>query len=74
MQLTEEIVLKFSSLVIVYTGWASKLWYKIIVNLFSHRSCCLVLGWIGLCKPCEVIYYQHFQVLSFSLKFPYITI
>ena len=32
---------------------------QIVVNLFSHRSCCLVLGWIGLCKPCEVIYYQQ---------------
>ena len=33
MQLTEEVVLKFSPLVTVYTGWESKPWYKIIVNL-----------------------------------------
>ena len=59
MQLTEEVVLKFSPLVTVYTGWESKPWYKIIVNLFSHRSCCPVSGWVSLCKPCELIYYEQ---------------
>ena len=43
----------------MYTGWKSKPFYKIIVNLFSHRSCCLVSGWVRLCKPCEVINYQQ---------------
>ena len=59
MQWMEEIVLKFSALVTAYTGWKSKLWYKIIVNLFNHRSCCLVSGWVGLWKPCEVNYQQN---------------
>ena len=67
-QLTEEIALKFSPLVTVYTGWKSKPWYKIIVNLFSHRSCCLVSGWVCLCKPCEVTYYQQ-NVLRSALAF-----
>ena len=52
----------------MYTGWKSKSWYKIIGNLFSHRSCCLVSGWVGLCKPCEVIYYQQ-NVLKSPLAF-----
>ena len=68
VQLTEEIVLKFPSLVTMYTGWKSKSWYKIIENLFRHRSCCLVSGWVGLCKPCEVIYYQQ-NVLKSPLAF-----
>ena len=67
MQWMEEIVLKFSSLVTAYTGWKSKLWSKIIVNLFSHCSCYLFLGWVGLCKPSEVNYQQN--VLKSLLAF-----
>ena len=68
MQLAEEIVLKFSFLITVDTGWKSKSWYKVIVNLFSHSSCCLVSSWVGLSKSCEVIYYQQ-NILKSPLAF-----
>ena len=68
MQLTEEVVLKFSPLITVYTGWESKPWYKIIVNLFSHHSCYPVSGWVSLYKPCELIYYEQ-NVLKSPLAF-----
>ena len=44
----------------VNMGWESKSWYKIIVDLIK--------GWVGLCKSCEVIYYQQ-NVLKSLLTF-----
>ena len=60
LQLKGETILKFSRLTTVNMGWESKSWYKIVVDLIT--------GYIGLCKSCEVIYYQQ-NVLKSLLTF-----